>query len=105
MSLMETAPVSTWSFFLPSVFRAVLGEGHQAASHRCHCRGQRSEMHELLDAALRLQENGLPVELWEALLDEVPGPKRLLKGLATGELRNSPLLHGPAGHETIVRPS
>ena len=33
--------------------------------------GDRAQLHELLDATLRLQENGLPPELWEALLDEV----------------------------------
>lgn len=33
--------------------------------------GDRAQLHELLDATLRLQENGLPPVLWEALLDEV----------------------------------
>ena len=32
--------------------------------------GDRAHLHELLDATLRIQENGLPPDLWEALLDE-----------------------------------
>ena len=32
--------------------------------------GDRTYLHELLDATLRIQENGLPPDLWEALLDE-----------------------------------
>ncbi|CAE7027914.1 unnamed protein product [Symbiodinium sp. CCMP2592] len=56
--LEQTEPVA-WSFFLPQVFRAVLGEGDVAS------------MHELLGSALRLvQDSGMPVELWESLLDE-----------------------------------
>ncbi|CAL1167588.1 unnamed protein product [Cladocopium goreaui] len=58
ITLMEGADINMWSSFLPSVMRAVLGEG------------DRAYLHELLDATLRIQENGLPPDLWEALLDE-----------------------------------
>jgi len=58
ITLMEGADINMWSSFLPSVMRAVLGEG------------DRAHLHELLDATLRIQENGLPPDLWEALLDE-----------------------------------
>eukprot|EP00435_Cladocopium_sp_Y103_P062192 s444_g23.t2 len=58
ITLMEVADINSWSSFLPSVMRAVLGEG------------DRAQLHELLDAILRIQENGLPPDLWEALLDE-----------------------------------
>ncbi|CAE7266609.1 NAM7 [Symbiodinium natans] len=59
MTLLEQAEPATWSFFLPHVFRAVLGEGDVAS------------MHELLGNALRLsQESGMPIQLWESLLDE-----------------------------------
>mmetsp|Transcript_6346 Transcript_6346/g.14556 ORF Transcript_6346/g.14556 Transcript_6346/m.14556 type:complete len:1172 (+) Transcript_6346:18-3533(+) len=60
MALMEETPeIASWSFFLPHVFRAVLGEGDV------------NSMHEVLACALRLSEkSGMPVELWEALLDE-----------------------------------
>ncbi|CAE7940438.1 2E4.130, partial [Symbiodinium necroappetens] len=59
MTLLDQTEPVAWSFFLPHVFRAVLGEGDVAS------------MHELLGSALRLvQDSGMPVELWESLLDE-----------------------------------
>ncbi|CAJ1351069.1 unnamed protein product [Effrenium voratum] len=57
--LMEAADSSTWSFFLPQLLRAVLGEG------------DRQQMQDLLDCTQRLSEQqGLPLDVWEALLDE-----------------------------------
>jgi len=58
IALMEVTDINAWLLFLPAVMRAVLGQG------------DRAQLHELLDATLRLQENGLPPVLWEALLDE-----------------------------------
>ncbi|CAK9057975.1 unnamed protein product [Durusdinium trenchii] len=59
---------STWSLFLPSVLRAVLGEGERKPWPRS---AARALMHELLDTAQsHSSEGGFPVDLWESLLDE-----------------------------------
>ncbi|CAE8588924.1 unnamed protein product [Polarella glacialis] len=61
VAFMETsgADASSWSLFLPEVLRGVLAEGDSGT------------LNELLVCALRgVHEQGLPVELWESLLDE-----------------------------------
>jgi len=58
-ALMERTEPNTWSFFLPDVMRSVLSENDY---------GGMSEM--LNTARTVLGDRGLPIDLWESLLDE-----------------------------------